>query len=45
MVAQAGQALLAAKDGNALVTVGLNYVYEGKQEKGFRLIEHSPGRR
>jgi len=30
---------LAAKDGNALVTVGLNYVYEGKQEKGFRLIE------
>jgi tetratricopeptide (TPR) repeat protein len=30
---------LAAKDGNALVTVGLNYVYEGEAQKGFRLIE------
>lgn len=30
---------LAAKDGNALVTVGLNYVYEGQAQKGFRLIE------
>lgn len=30
---------LAAKDGNALVTVGLNYVYEGNTQKGFALIE------
>jgi hypothetical protein len=30
---------LAAKDGNDLVKVGLNYVYEGKPEKGFPLIE------
>jgi len=30
---------LAAKDGNALVNVGLNYVYEGQAQKGFRLIE------
>ncbi|HET7729204.1 MAG TPA: hypothetical protein VFK48_04140 [Usitatibacter sp.] len=30
---------LAAKDGNALVTVGLNYVYEGKADQGFKLIE------
>ena len=30
---------LAAKDGNALVNVGLNYVYEGQAKKGFRLIE------
>jgi hypothetical protein len=30
---------LAAKDGNDLVKVGLNYVYEGKPEKGLPLIE------
>ena len=30
---------LAAKDGNALVTIGLNYVYEGNTQKGFQLIE------
>lgn len=30
---------LAAKDGNDLVKIGLNYVYEGKPEKGFPLIE------
>lgn len=30
---------LAAKDGDALVKVGLNYVYEGKADKGFPLIE------
>jgi hypothetical protein len=30
---------LAAKDGNDLVKVGLNYVYEGQAEKGLALIE------
>jgi tetratricopeptide (TPR) repeat protein len=30
---------LAAKDGDALVKIGLNYVYEGDAQKGFRLIE------
>jgi Flp pilus assembly protein TadD len=30
---------LAAKDGNAQVTVGLNYVYEGNAAKGLPLIE------
>lgn len=30
---------LAAKDGNALVNVGLNYVYEGKADQGFKLID------
>jgi len=30
---------LAAKDGNELVKVGLNYVYEGKAEKGLALVE------
>lgn len=30
---------LAAKDGQPLVNVGLNYVYEGKPDKGFPLIE------
>jgi tetratricopeptide (TPR) repeat protein len=30
---------LAAKDGNALVNVGLNYVYEGKADKGLPLVE------
>jgi hypothetical protein len=30
---------LVAKDGNDLVKVGLNYVYEGKAEKGLALIE------
>ena len=29
----------AAKDGDALVKVGLNYVYEGNTQKGFQLIE------
>ena len=33
------QAALAAKDGNDLVKIGLNYVYEGKAEKGLALIE------
>ena len=30
---------MAAKDGNDLVKVGLNYVYEGKTDKGLRLME------
>jgi outer membrane protein assembly factor BamD (BamD/ComL family) len=30
---------LAAKDGNALVTIGLNYVYEGNAAKGLQLID------
>jgi hypothetical protein len=30
---------LAAKDGNDLVKIGLNYVYEGKAQKGIALIE------
>jgi hypothetical protein len=30
---------LAAKDGNDLVKVGLNYVYEGNAQKGLQLIE------
>ncbi len=30
---------LAARDGNDLVKVGLNYVYEGKTDKGLSLIE------
>jgi predicted Zn-dependent protease len=30
---------LAAKDGNALVTIGLNYVYEGDVAKGLQMIE------
>jgi outer membrane protein assembly factor BamD (BamD/ComL family) len=30
---------LAAKDGNDLVKVGLNYVYEGNADKGIALIE------
>jgi hypothetical protein len=33
------QEALAAKDGNDLVKVGLNYVYEGKAEKGIALME------
>ena len=33
------EAALAAKDGNDLVKVGLNYVYEGKADKGLSLIE------
>jgi hypothetical protein len=33
------QAGLDAKDGNELVKVGLNYVYEGKADKGLALIE------
>jgi tetratricopeptide (TPR) repeat protein len=30
---------LAAKDGNAMVTLGLNYVYEGNANKGLPMIE------
>jgi hypothetical protein len=30
---------LAAKDGNDLVKVGLNYVYEGNPDKGLALVE------
>ncbi|HYC36765.1 MAG TPA: hypothetical protein VEC19_10105 [Usitatibacter sp.] len=30
---------LASKDGDALIKVGLNYVYEGNTQKGFQLIE------
>ena len=30
---------LASRDGNDLIKVGLNYVYEGKPEKGFPLID------
>ena len=37
--AQDEKEALAGKDGNDLVKVGLNYVYEGKSEKGFALIE------
>ncbi len=33
------QEALVAKDGNDLVKVGLNYVYEGKADKGLALIE------
>lgn len=33
------QEALAAKDGNDLVKVGLNYVYEGNPQKGLALIE------
>ena len=33
------QEALAAKDGNDLVKIGMNYVYEGKPEKGLGLIE------
>jgi hypothetical protein len=37
--AQDEKEALAAKDGNALVNVGLNYVYEGDAAKGLPLIE------
>jgi hypothetical protein len=37
--AQDEKEALAAKDGNELVKVGLNYAYEGKTEQGFRLVE------
>jgi hypothetical protein len=33
------QEAIAAKDGNDLVKIGLNYVYEGKAEKGISLME------
>src|SRR5260221_10796959 len=33
------QEALVAKDGNDLVKVGLNYVYEGQADKGLALIE------
>ena len=33
------QDALAAKDGNDLVKIGMNYVYEGKADKGLALIE------
>jgi hypothetical protein len=29
----------AQKDGNQLVTIGLNYIYEGKADKGVPLVE------
>ncbi|HET9581014.1 MAG TPA: hypothetical protein VFP44_24525 [Usitatibacter sp.] len=37
--AQQEKDALAAKDGNDLVKVGLNYVYEGKADKGLPLIQ------
>ena len=37
--AQEEKEALAAKDGNDLVRIGLNYVYEGKPEKGIPLME------
>ncbi len=37
--AQDEREALAAKDGNDLVKIGLNYVYEGKADKGLGLIE------
>ncbi len=37
--AQDEREALAAKDGNELVKVGLNYVYEGKADKGLALVE------
>ena len=37
--AQDEREALAAKDGNELVKVGLNYVYEGKADKGLPLVE------
>jgi hypothetical protein len=33
------QEALAAKDGNDLVKIGMNYVFEGKADKGINLIE------
>ncbi len=33
------QDALAAKDGNDLVKIGMNYVYEGKADKGLSLME------
>jgi hypothetical protein len=33
------QEALAAQDGNDLVKVGMNYVYEGKADKGISLME------
>ena len=37
--AQDEQEAQSAKDGNQLVTVGLNYVYEGKADKGVPLVQ------
>jgi hypothetical protein len=37
--AQDEKEALAAKDGNDLVKIGLNYVYEGNAPKGLQLIE------
>jgi hypothetical protein len=37
--AQDEKEALAAKDGNDLVKIGLNYVYEGKADKGLPLVE------
>ena len=37
--AEEEKSALAAKDGNDLVKVGLNYVYEGNAQKGLPLIE------
>lgn len=33
------QEALAAKDGNDLIRIGMNYVYEGKADKGLALME------
>ena len=33
------QEALAAKDGNDLVRIGMNYVFEGKADKGISLME------
>ena len=37
--AEADQAALAAKDGNDLVTIGMNLVYEGEKAKGIQLMQ------
>jgi hypothetical protein len=37
--AQDEREAMDAKDGNALVTVGLNYIYEGKADKGVPLVQ------
>lgn len=37
--AQQEKDALAAKDGNELVRVGLNYVYEGKADKGLPMVQ------
>jgi hypothetical protein len=37
--AQDAQNALAAPDGNDLVKIGLNYVYDGQPDKGLALVE------